>query len=93
MRFLSAASFQHTIRVLANAAISGAEDPLHGLKENVILGKLIPAGTGYQVHLDELAAVEARDALKEAEKNAAEEPVAELVAGTDELVVAEPAGD
>jgi DNA-directed RNA polymerase subunit beta' len=45
--FLSAASFQHTIKVLAGAAIEGKEDPLHGLKENVIIGKLIPAGTGY----------------------------------------------
>ncbi|NLF02576.1 MAG: DNA-directed RNA polymerase subunit beta' [Anaerolineales bacterium] len=46
--FLSASSFQHTIRVLAGAAIEGKEDPLLGLKENVIIGKLIPAGTGYQ---------------------------------------------
>ncbi len=45
--FLSASSFQHTIKVLAGAAISAAEDPLFGLKENVIIGKLIPAGTGY----------------------------------------------
>ena len=45
--FLSAASFQHTIRVLAEAAIAGKEDPLVGLKENVIIGKLIPAGTGF----------------------------------------------
>ncbi len=45
--FLSAASFQHTIRVLAGAAIEGKEDPLVGLKENVIIGKLIPAGTGF----------------------------------------------
>jgi DNA-directed RNA polymerase subunit beta' len=46
--FLSASSFQHTIRVLASAAIEGKEDPLLGLKENVIIGKLIPAGTGYR---------------------------------------------
>jgi DNA-directed RNA polymerase subunit beta' len=45
--FLSASSFQHTIKVLAGAAISASEDPLFGLKENVIIGKLIPAGTGY----------------------------------------------
>jgi DNA-directed RNA polymerase subunit beta' len=45
--FLSAASFQHTIKVLAGAAIASAEDPLYGLKENVIIGKLIPAGTGF----------------------------------------------
>ena len=46
--FLSASSFQHTIKVLARAAISGTEDPLYGLKENVIIGKLIPAGTGFE---------------------------------------------
>jgi DNA-directed RNA polymerase subunit beta' len=45
--FLSASSFQHTIKVLAGAAIAGKEDELSGLKENVIIGKLIPAGTGF----------------------------------------------
>jgi len=45
--FLSASSFQHTIKVLAGAAIASTEDPLYGLKENVIIGKLIPAGTGF----------------------------------------------
>ena len=45
--FLSASSFQHTIKVLAGAAIASREDPLYGLKENVIIGKLIPAGTGF----------------------------------------------
>ncbi len=44
--FLSAASFQETTRVLTDAAIKGKKDPLLGLKENVIIGKLIPAGTG-----------------------------------------------
>ena len=44
--FLSAASFQETTRVLTDAAIKGKKDPLIGLKENVIIGKLIPAGTG-----------------------------------------------
>ncbi|MBQ3390787.1 MAG: hypothetical protein IJG56_00085, partial [Clostridia bacterium] len=44
--FLSAASFQETTRVLTEAAIKGKIDPLLGLKENVIIGKLIPAGTG-----------------------------------------------
>jgi DNA-directed RNA polymerase subunit beta' len=46
--FLSAASFQHTIKILSNAAVRSAEDHLYGLKENVIIGKLIPAGTGYR---------------------------------------------
>jgi DNA-directed RNA polymerase subunit beta' len=47
--FLSAASFQHTIKVLAGAAIASTEDPLYGLKENVIIGKLVPAGTGFEL--------------------------------------------
>jgi DNA-directed RNA polymerase subunit beta' len=46
--FLSAASFQHTIKVLSNAAVRSDEDMLYGLKENVLIGKLIPAGTGYR---------------------------------------------
>jgi len=45
--FLSAASFQETQKVLINAACTGKIDPLEGLKENVIIGRLIPAGTGY----------------------------------------------
>ncbi|HEY0908077.1 MAG TPA: DNA-directed RNA polymerase subunit beta' [Candidatus Paceibacterota bacterium] len=46
--FLSAASFQHTTRIFISAAIRGTEDSLQGLKENVIIGRLIPAGTGYK---------------------------------------------
>lgn len=45
--FISAASFQETTKVLSNAAIEGKEDYLEGLKENVIIGKMIPAGTGF----------------------------------------------
>ena len=44
--FLSAASFQQTAQILAGAAVKGQVDPLHGLKENVIIGHLVPAGTG-----------------------------------------------
>ena len=44
--FISAASFQETTRVLTDAAIKGKIDPLNGLKENVIVGRLVPAGTG-----------------------------------------------
>ena len=61
--FLSAASFQETTRVLTDAAIRGKEDPLLGLKENVIIGKLIPAGTGLYA--------EEREAEKEAAAAAA----------------------
>jgi DNA-directed RNA polymerase subunit beta' len=48
--FLSAASFQETTKVLAEAAIKGKKDPLLGLKENVLIGKLIPAGTGMKMY-------------------------------------------
>ena len=61
--FLSAASFQETTRVLTEAAIKGKVDPLAGLKENVIIGKLIPAGTG-------LPEVEAELVRAEAERDA-----------------------
>ncbi|MGB9797806.1 MAG: DNA-directed RNA polymerase subunit beta', partial [bacterium] len=50
--FLSAASFQETPQVLAKAAIEGKRDPLIGLKENVIIGRLIPAGTGFSKYLN-----------------------------------------
>ena len=63
--FLSAASFQETTRVLTDAAIKGKTDPLAGLKENVIIGKLIPAGTG-------LPEVEAELEQAEIERDAAE---------------------
>ena len=48
--FISAASFQETTRVLTEAAVQGKQDPLRGLKENVIVGRLIPAGTGFAYH-------------------------------------------
>ena len=48
--FISAASFQETTRVLTEAAVAGKKDTLRGLKENVIVGRLIPAGTGYAYH-------------------------------------------
>ncbi len=51
--FISAASFQETTRVLTEAAIEGKTDSLSGLKENVIIGRLIPAGTGYREHIVE----------------------------------------
>ena len=48
--FLASASFQETTRILTEAAVKGKTDYLHGLKENVIIGKLIPAGTGIDVY-------------------------------------------
>jgi DNA-directed RNA polymerase subunit beta' len=50
--FIAAASFQETTKVLTEAALAGKVDELHGLKENVILGHLIPAGTAYKPHLE-----------------------------------------
>ena len=69
--FLSAASFQETTRVLTEAAIKGKVDPLAGLKENVIIGKLIPAGTGLP---------EVREDLKRREEERDAEVAAELAA-------------
>ncbi|MBD3755210.1 MAG: DNA-directed RNA polymerase subunit beta' [Gammaproteobacteria bacterium] len=57
--FISAASFQETTRVLTEAAVSGKRDKLIGLKENVIVGRLIPAGTGFAYHKARKAATEA----------------------------------
>jgi DNA-directed RNA polymerase subunit beta' len=75
--FLSAASFQYTIRVLAGAAIAGKRDELLGLKENVIIGKLIPAGTGFaRTQRDELiepGTEEARALLGDLEDRPSEE--------------------
>jgi DNA-directed RNA polymerase subunit beta' len=48
--FISAASFQETTRVLTEAAVRGKVDDLRGLKENVMVGRLVPAGTGYTYH-------------------------------------------
>lgn len=53
--FISAASFQETTRVLTEAAVTGKSDELRGLKENVIVGRLIPAGTGYAYHAERRA--------------------------------------
>ncbi len=61
--FLSAASFQETTRVLTDAAIKGKEDPLFGLKENVIIGKLVPAGTGMKEN--ELAYIEQTESFED----------------------------
>ncbi|KXF80378.1 DNA-directed RNA polymerase subunit beta' [Enterovibrio coralii] len=63
--FISAASFQETTRVLTEAAVSGKRDELRGLKENVIVGRLIPAGTGFAYHKS-----------RQARRNVVEEPAA-----------------
>ena len=75
--FISAASFQETTRVLTEAAIMGKRDELRGLKENVIVGRLIPAGTGLAYH----QARKVKDQMDEAERRAiAEAEEAELAA-------------
>jgi DNA-directed RNA polymerase subunit beta' len=77
--FISAASFQETTRVLTEAAIMGKRDELRGLKENVIVGRLIPAGTGLAYH----EARKVKDAMDEAERREiADAEAAELQAAT-----------
>ena len=56
--FISAASFQETTRVLTEAAVRGSVDKLRGLKENVVVGRLVPAGTGFKSEIDETAIAE-----------------------------------
>ena len=75
--FLSAASFQETTRVLTEAAIKGKEDHLLGLKENVIIGKLIPAGTGMKRYQDVSIKVEGEDEATVADSIAESEEVQE----------------
>jgi DNA-directed RNA polymerase subunit beta' len=75
--FISAASFQETTRVLTEAAISGKVDYLRGLKENVIMGRLIPAGTGMEyyrrIRLEpEKPEGELEEELKESEEQVAD---------------------
>ena len=78
--FISAASFQETTRVLTEAAIMGKRDELRGLKENVIVGRLIPAGTGLAYHLNRKAKLSGEDMLvaKGSETIAAENATQEL---------------
>ena len=75
--FLSAASFQETTRVLTDAAIKGKVDPLLGLKENVIIGKLIPAGTGMRHYRDISVKKNTPKAEQEPEVETEEAPVEE----------------
>ena len=83
--FLSAASFQETTKVLTESAIRGKRDKLLGLKENVIIGKLIPAGTG----LDEYRAVEIEDAGDPNIRSV----YSAVIAAAEEIVDEEPEGD
>ncbi|GKS87266.1 DNA-directed RNA polymerase subunit beta' [Acidovorax sp. SUPP1855] len=79
--FISAASFQETTRVLTEAAIMGKRDELRGLKENVIVGRLIPAGTGLAYH----QARKAKEAMDDAERRAiADAEAAEMAATTED---------
>ncbi len=75
--FISAASFQETTRVLTEAAIMGKRDTLRGLKENVIVGRLIPAGSGMAYHKARIA----KEAMDEAERRAITESEAVELAG------------
>lgn len=82
--FLSAASFQETTKVLTEAAIKGKVDPLIGLKENVIIGKLIPAGTGMKRYRDVKlnTDLEEEDSLSVEEEY--EEPIEEKILNFEE---------
>ena len=87
--FISAASFQETTRVLTEAAIMGKRDELRGLKENVIVGRLIPAGTGMAYHEARVV----REQMDESERRAiAEADAAELAADTDSSEVSSEEG-
>jgi len=87
--FISAASFQETTRVLTEAAIMGKRDELRGLKENVIVGRLIPAGTGLAYH----QARKAKDAMDDAERRAIAEAEAAEMAGLAQDGEADAAAD
>ena len=69
--FISAASFQETTRVLTEAAVTGKKDYLRGLKENVVVGRLVPAGTGLTYHAE-------RKAEREKEKQSSSEADTDL---------------
>lgn len=83
--FLSAASFQETTRVLTDAAIKGKEDHLIGLKENVILGKLIPAGTGMKKYRN--IAIEKDEPVVEVEEVEEIEEIEEIDVAEDDMMV------
>jgi DNA-directed RNA polymerase subunit beta' len=93
--FISAASFQETTRVLTEAAVRGLRDDLRGLKENVIVGRLIPAGTGFAHHAERRRTREQdlADQLKELDEAAAAEAMvnagAEVQAAADAEVQAD----
>ena len=100
--FISAASFQETTRVLTEAAVSGLKDSLRGLKENVVVGRLIPAGTGFAYHAERRRTREQdlSDQLKELEEDAQLTEKNEEMSVSEEIVesatdssVAAPDGD
>lgn len=82
--FVSAASFQETTRVLTEAAVVGQADDLRGLKENVIVGRLIPAGTGLAYHQQRRELRYAEQSLELMQQNEAAQTVAENVAGHED---------
>ncbi|MCR3754692.1 MAG: RNA polymerase subunit beta' [Candidatus Westeberhardia cardiocondylae] len=76
--FVSAASFQETTRVLTESAVSGKRDELRGLKENVIVGRLIPAGTGYSYHRERIQERFSRSVMLEKSQCSVDEASANL---------------
>ena len=77
--FISAASFQETTRVLTEAAVAGRSDLLEGLKENVIVGRLIPAGTGGMINRIREVAGKRDDLIEEAERQAQEASASKML--------------
>jgi DNA-directed RNA polymerase subunit beta' len=98
--FISAASFQETTRVLTEAAVQGKIDTLNGLKENVIVGRLIPAGTGAAMNRMRVTASSRDASLRAAQRkiqeslimpdSAAEEHAAELAQGPEAATHSDP---
>ena len=82
--FISAASFQETTRVLTEAAVTGKEDDLRGLKENVVVGRLIPAGTGYAYHQDRRRRREMERSPEQPTMDEVEARLAEELSSSDE---------
>jgi DNA-directed RNA polymerase subunit beta' len=88
--FISAASFQETTRVLTEAAVRGLRDDLRGLKENVIVGRLIPAGTGFAHHEDrrrtheDVLSSELKELEAQQQRAASEAAAAAAAAGGEE---------
>jgi DNA-directed RNA polymerase subunit beta' len=87
--FISAASFQETTRVFTEAAVAGKVDELHGLKENVIVGRLIPAGTGYAYHEERAKRRREMEESREISRAEVESQISDALNSTEETADSE----